>query len=128
HFRAAAETTLRWSAARLERSGPAMPAMLSALDMLLDKPRQVIVVRAPDDAALPLMAEIRKAYLPNRIIVEVDDGEPVKALKALVPAVAQKFAQGGKTTAYVCEGGRCQRPTSDPKVLAQQLKGAHPYP
>ena len=33
----------------------------------------------------------------------------------------------GKTTAYVCEGTVCQKPTADPAVFAKQLKRVIPY-
>ena len=51
----------------------------------------------------------------------------VAELSRVIPLVQQKVARGGRATAYVCEGGICQRPTSDPAVLTAQLKKINPY-
>jgi hypothetical protein len=122
----AAEGTFRWAANRIIRGGPAVPAMLSALDMMLDKSRQVFIVQGTDsDEAL--RAVIQSTYLPNRTII-IASASTISELIPLVPSLEGKVARQGKTTAYVCEGGICQRPTRDPKVLASQLKEVRPYP
>ncbi|MBW2375414.1 MAG: hypothetical protein JRF55_05380 [Deltaproteobacteria bacterium] len=35
---------------------------------------------------------------------------------------------GGKATAYVCERGRCELPTSNPSVFQKQVDRRKPYP
>ena len=125
-WRQLAERTLKWAAARVQRAGPAVPAMLSALDHYLDKTRQVIVVRAPGDDGKALLDVLRKAYLPNRMVA-VTDADKVATLKTVIPAVANKKPIAGRTTAYVCEEGICKRPTSDPAVFAKQLAETRPY-
>ncbi|MFT7626166.1 MAG: hypothetical protein ACI9WU_005361 [Myxococcota bacterium] len=127
----AAERTLKWASNRLKRGGRGVPAMLSALDYYLDSPRQVIIVEAENDATSlggtgPLLDVVRKQYLPNRLLARQPESA-VPALTKMVPAAAQKTALKGKTTAYVCERGVCERPTSDPKVLAKQLSRTQPY-
>ena len=108
----------------MTRSGTAVPAMLSALDMMLDKPRQVYIIGGSNsDAAL--RQALRTTYLPNRSIV-ITPEQSVQALQSMVPSLSGKVARKGKATAYVCQGGICQRPTSDPKVLASQLAQIHP--
>ena len=49
------------------------------------------------------------------------EGDDLAALAGLAPFVAAKRALGGRSTAFVCERGRCELPTSDPNVLARQL-------
>jgi uncharacterized protein YyaL (SSP411 family) len=50
------------------------------------------------------------------------------ASRQALPIVGEKQAIDGRTTAYVCERGRCLAPTSDPDVLARQLEGVTPLP
>jgi hypothetical protein len=40
-----------------------------------------------------------------------------------VPITAEKIAQDGKPTAYVCERRVCKLPTTDPETFARQLGG-----
>ncbi|MCA9528015.1 MAG: thioredoxin domain-containing protein, partial [Myxococcales bacterium] len=103
---------------------PGAPRLLAALDMALDKPREVVIVADDRAAAEPLLAVLRRTWLPDRALVLLLDGPRVGAQD--VPLVEEKVAQGGRPTAYVCEEGRCERPTSDPAVFAQQLARVQP--
>jgi hypothetical protein len=79
-----------------------------------------VVPRARAEAA-PLLARLRAAFVPNRVLVVVAQGDELARLTPLVPLVEGKLAQHGQPTAYVCERGACQRPTGDPAVFAEQL-------
>ena len=65
--------------------------------------------------------------MPNRIIVRTTENE-VASLARLAPVLAEKIAIGGKPTAYVCEAMHCELPTSEPAVLAGQLRKTTPLP
>ena len=125
-YRQLAEQTFRWASQRMKRGGTAVPAMLGALDMLLDNPRQIFIIRG-NDSDDGLMDQVIKTYLPNRALVR-SDSATLPALQALIPSLTGKTARNDKSTAYVCEGGICQKPTSSPKILAKQLKAIRPYP
>ena len=121
-YREAAEKTLSAFSRPMQRGS--LPKMTAALDYALDKPREVVIV-APDAAsAKGLMDALRRAYLPNRIVVPMIGKDTVDM--ALVPLVEAKVTVDGKATAYVCEAGRCERPTSDPATFAEQLSRVHP--
>jgi hypothetical protein len=45
-----------------------------------------------------------------------------------VPWLEGKRAIRGQPTAYVCERGRCELPTSKPSVFAKQIGKTTPYP
>ena len=45
---------------------------------------------------------------------------------ALMPMLEGKLAIGGKATAFVCEKGHCELPTSAPEVLRKQLAKVKP--
>ena len=73
-------------------------------------------------------AVVRRRYLPNRALVVAREGAELADVQGVLPIVGEKSALDGRTTAYVCEFGRCQAPTHDPKVLARQLADVRPLP
>jgi uncharacterized protein YyaL (SSP411 family) len=70
---------------------------------------------------------VRRTFLPNKVLAGSAEGEDLGALAGLAPFVAEKRALGGRSTAYVCERGRCELPTADPSVLARQLGSVRGY-
>ncbi len=116
-----AERLLGAFASRLTRGGTGLPALLAALDYAHDAPREVVVVGTAQDDGAALWAVVGRHFLPNRALVRrAGPGQ------SPVPWANGKPAQGGRATAYVCEAGRCERPTSDPAVLATQLARVKP--
>ena len=99
--------------ARAEKALARLPALhaglLVALDQALDTPLEIAIVGPSPEG---LLAEVRAAYLPGAWLQR--DGKP---------------PLHGVATAYVCEHGRCQQPTTDAAQLATQLAAVHPlYP
>jgi len=106
----------------LTKAGPASPLMLCALDFYLDTPREVVIVG--DDRKV-LLDVIRNTYLPNRVLLSMDEAT-ARSHESEVPLLQYKTALDGTATAYVCERGLCETPTSDPVVFAQQLAKVKP--
>lgn len=102
----------------------ALSEMLLALDFYLDSPKEIIIVTPENkkDEAEPFLDELRKQFLPNRILTVATEGNDIKSHARLIPVARKKFALKGKATAYVCEKGICELPTKDPMVFAQQLR------
>jgi uncharacterized protein YyaL (SSP411 family) len=125
-FRDGAERLLRAFGATLARAPQALPRMLCGVDFFLDRPKEIVLVTPPDGGAEALLAVLRARYVPNRALVVVAEGASQRALAATVPLVAEKTAQGGRATAYVCERRVCQRPTSDPEGFARELARVTP--
>ena len=97
----------------------------------LDRPREVFLLIPEGEGearARPLLDVARGAYLPNRALLVLREGPQLDENLSLVPALEGKRALGGEPTAYVCERGRCELPTSDPAVLRRQLADAPPLP
>ena len=101
---------------------------LLALDFRTDAAREVVVVwpkesgaKTGAEAAAPLLSVLRRTFLPNRALAGSAAGDALAALATLAPIVDGKQALRGRSTAYVCERGHCQLPTSDPAVLRRQL-------
>jgi uncharacterized protein len=126
-YRQRAERTLRAFGATLRRAPAALSDMLLAVDFQLDAPMEIIIVSpgARGDAE-PLLAEVRRTFVPNRVLAVVSEGPPLAAQAAIVPLLEGKTARGGKSTAYVCKRRVCALPTSRPEVFAQQLRAVEP--
>jgi uncharacterized protein YyaL (SSP411 family) len=127
-YRERAERVFAGFSSVLTRSPSSLTRMVAALDFYLDRPRELVFVMPESGGDLePFLAQLRGTFLPNRVIVRVREGPELTALQEVVPLVQFKVAQGGVTTAYVCEAGMCERPTSDPETFAAQIRNVHPY-
>ena len=69
----------------------------------------------------------QEAFVPNKAMVLMSEASATEQ-SARVPWLQGKRVLRGKPTAYVCERGRCELPTSDPKVFGRQLAKRTPYP
>ena len=107
---------------QMRRAGPASPLLMSALDFYLDTPRQIVIV-GPDRTRL--LEVVRKTYLPNRILLSTEEAG-ARAQESTLPLLQAKTPIDGQATAYVCERGLCEAPTTDPAVLATQLARIKP--
>ena len=114
------------SSLRLVRDGMAgAPAgfghALCALDLYLDRVREVAIVGDPDSAQTrALAAEVTtKRFLPNHVlaVADVDDERSREEIALLL----ERPMLGGRTTAYVCERFACKLPVTEPEALAEQL-------
>jgi len=104
----------------LTERGISQPALLSALEMRLDSPLQIIVI-GPKRGPMDQFDEVIGAhYLPNKALIRIRQSD-VDQHVPLVPILDNKTARDGRTTVYVCEDNVCQKPTSDPHELSDQL-------
>jgi len=126
-YRERAVGVLRAFGQVLARTPAALPAMLAALDFHLDRAKEIVIVSARDGDARPLLETLGRSFVPNRVVLAASESA-VAGLAALAPVAAEKRAIGGKATAYVCEAMRCELPTTDPGVLAAQLRKTTPLP
>ena len=123
-YRARAEKTVGafGTAQSPMRTAQAMPLMLAAADFLADPPRQVLVVGPRDRAdTRAMLAAVHRHFVPNKVVLFADGNEGLNALAEAHPYLQGAVMQDGKATAYLCEGGACQLPTTDPEKLARRL-------
>ena len=110
------------------RAAQAMPLMVAAADFLADPPRQIVVVGPRDRAdTRAMLAAVHRRFVPNKVVLLADGDEGLRALAEAHPYLENATMQDDKATAYLCEGGACQLPTTDPEALARRLanqKGA----
>jgi uncharacterized protein YyaL (SSP411 family) len=126
-YRARAEAAMRAVGKVLNAAPAGLTEMLLAVDFMLDRPKEVIIVTPSgrEDAA-PLLDRLAGTFLPNRILVVTAEGEQLHAQQELVPLVQAKRALRGEATAYVCVERVCKLPTSDPEVFAKQIAEVAP--
>ena len=121
-YRARADLGFEAFGATLTRSPTTLSEMLLAFQFRLDTVSEVVIVtKRSRDEADPFLAELRSAFFPNHVLVVVAQSE-VESLAKLVPLVEGKVAARGAPTAYVCERGVCDLPTSDPSKFATQIR------
>jgi uncharacterized protein YyaL (SSP411 family) len=111
----------------LSNSPVALSEMLAAVDFYLDLPKEIVIVtpRSRTEAE-PFLARLRTSFLPNRILAVVPEGGAFPAHEELIPLLKNKVARKNAATAYVCEKGVCELPTTDPDVFAKQIQKVKP--
>jgi hypothetical protein len=95
--------------------------LLTLSDQLAGTREVVIVAPAEGGDLEAMLRPLRERFVPNRVLAVTREGKEMAAMVDLVPLVESKRALSGRVTAYVCEDRVCSYPTSDPKILAQQL-------
>ncbi|MEP7027796.1 MAG: thioredoxin domain-containing protein [Candidatus Eisenbacteria bacterium] len=124
-YRVRAERAQRAFTKTIAASATALPELLLAVDFRLAVPREILIVVPHERAeAEPMLAKLRANYLPNRVITVAVEGADLARQTALVPLLEGKVAQGGRATAYVCERGVCELPTTDPAAFERQINPA----
>jgi uncharacterized protein len=117
-YRTAAQGVLALLQEPMTRYPLGFARSLSALDFLLGKPKEIVVVG--DQSAADTQALLRvvfEPFLPNKVVAGIDDGQA----HANIPLLEAREARDGNATAYVCEHYVCQAPTTNPEELRAQL-------
>ncbi len=127
-WRRRAERLFASLAFQVTRSPTGFPLLLVALDRYYDTALEVaLIAPASREEASSLNERLRKAFVPNKVFTVLTDTEASQQ-EATIPWLEAKRAMGGKSTAYVCERGRCDLPTSKPQVFQKQIERRKPYP
>ena len=108
-FRKSAERTLEAFSGRMLAGGAGVPQMLVAQMFAMGKPME-IVVAGPRDQQTAMLAEIRKRFLPNAVVMQASESP-----QAMPPV-------DGQATAYVCENFACKLPVTEAAALAKLLQ------
>jgi len=112
-FKAPAEATLRFFAARLEKFPQALPFMLHALDFSIQAPLRIVIVENPWGAkSQALIRAAHSVYQPNKVVL---------GNLGTVEEFARTLPARDDAMAYVCTGSACQPPTAQPDELRRIL-------
>jgi uncharacterized protein YyaL (SSP411 family) len=121
-WREVAQRALASYGPQLEERPMAMTETLVALDFLIG-PVHEIALALPDAKAADDLAQVlRRTFCPRKVlVVGVPDSAEWRALETKIPFARDKVVQGGRPTAYICQLGRCQLPTTDALLFQQQI-------
>ena len=100
----------------MERSPGAFGHLLSAVDLYLGDPLEVVIIGdtgSPDTSAL--LDVVRSTYVAHRVLVVAPPGEDE------LPLLRDRPTRDGRATAYVCRRGVCRAPVTEPSELAAEL-------
>jgi uncharacterized protein YyaL (SSP411 family) len=118
-----ARRAARAFSARLEAQPFGMPLLLAAASLLDLAPIHLILHSpAPDHPALaPLLAEARRRYLPQLVIIQIADTASRDYFSSRHIAVENLPATPSEPAAYLCENFTCQLPVTKPEQLRKLL-------
>jgi uncharacterized protein YyaL (SSP411 family) len=68
----------------------------------------------------PFLEQVRKSFLPRKVIVQTEQVTP--QLEEKLPLLAHRTTLDGRATGYLCEDYSCKEPTTDAKVFGRLLR------
>jgi hypothetical protein len=119
-LRARAEETIAAFSGEMAQNFFPLAALMLAADTLQNATRIVIVGTRGEADTDALLAAVRRACVPARVLSAIAPGAD---LPAAHPAHGKGRADG-RATAYVCVGQSCSLPLTDPAALSLALRPA----
>jgi len=105
-----AEQTLKLFVTQMQRSPSGFAILLSSLDHLWGKPKEIVIAGDRKSAdTQEMIAAVHQHYLPNKILAYADPDLAHQEAAAL-PVIEGKIAQNGQAKMFVCENYACQTP------------------
>ena len=83
---------------------------------------EVCVVEGADGMHRAFSDSLRRLYLPGLTLVARPAGSAGVEVEKVLPSVKGRVAKDGKTSVYICKGGRCLPPVSDIDEALRILK------
>jgi len=94
--------------------------LLEAIDFYTTTPVEILIAGDPKDARTQtLVAQVRKHYLPNKVLIVAQPSSEIDALG--IPLLAGRSLLDGRPAAYVCYRGACRLPVTEVDALDRQL-------
>ena len=108
---------------KMDKMPYAMPQMLAALDMILFKPKQIVIAgKKEDETVFRMLKEVYSRFLPGRIVISADiENISSKTFASKVITALNKPGKAAETMAYVCENFTCRLPVTTPEELGKLL-------
>jgi uncharacterized protein YyaL (SSP411 family) len=117
-----AQQLLRAFAGELQRTGRGHTMMLTALDFLHGPVKEIVVAgRRDGDDTAALLQEIRRGFVPNKVVLLRPPGEEGERVSSLAPYTREMRMRAGKAAVYLCENFTCLPPVTDPDALREAL-------
>ncbi len=104
----------------LQRAPWGFTQMLSAFMHGQGPSREIVISgELTDPLTEEMLGIVREAYLPNKVILLREPND--NRIEQISPFTKDNIQIDGKTTAYVCQGWKCDVPTNDPDRLRSFL-------
>jgi hypothetical protein len=117
-YRAAAERAIRTVVPLVGRYPTGFARWLSGMDLSLAPILEIAIVGALDhQGTVALLAETRRGYRPNQVVVAAAD-----PTASAIPLLDGRLALDGRPTAYVCRQFVCRLPVTAASTLRAQLE------
>ena len=121
YHREATEGLASWGGL-LEKGGVEVAWWFEAAGKLLWPYFDVVIAGEPGTGDTTALREAYLRRMPaGAVLSTIPAAGAAKSQLALAPALAGKTALEGKATAYVCEFGTCQAPTTDSQKMLEQI-------
>jgi uncharacterized protein YyaL (SSP411 family) len=122
-YRAAADRLLSAFAVQLKTAPGSLGELLVAVEMRSAGVPEVVIVTPRDPAeAQPFADALRHDGLRDVAWVVAVEGADLERQAQTIAPLRGKRALKGRTTVYVCEGGVCRLPASDPEAFLERLR------
>ena len=97
--------------------------LMVALEFLAGPPAEIVVAGKPGAPDTQEMLDaVRRAFLPNRVLLFRPQGAGSGALAAIAPHTKDMKADRGRATAYVCRNFSCAKPVHTVKEMLGLLE------
>jgi len=106
----------------IKRAPSAFSMMLLALDFAIGPSYEIVIAGNPkNDDTREMLEQIRKNFIPQKIVLLRGTKEQSEAINKLAPFTKYHEPLQGKATAHVCIDHNCKLPTTDLVKMMQLL-------
>jgi len=110
------------------RAPVATGQILIAVHLLLGPTYEMVLAGdLAEETTRKVLADLRRHFLPNKVLVFSGETESGKPSDALADLLVGKTIQGGAPTLFVCEGHTCQAPAQGEEEIAHTLDELMPH-
>lgn len=109
----------------LKKQPVVMPQMVAAYEYSLGGRQIIVAGRKSDPATRAILDEVNARYLPDKVLIVLDEGDVMKRLVELNPFYQSLSMIAGRPTAFICKGYVCNLPTSDVAAIGELLDASN---
>jgi uncharacterized protein len=118
----AAQRVVRGMAAEVRRTPEALTFALAALESAFGPTIEVVIAGDPEsEDTRRMLQSVRQGFFPETTVHVLPPGPQGRPTAERLPFAADIKMLDGKATAYVCRGGSCGRPVTEPDELLAML-------
>jgi hypothetical protein len=122
-----AELVARAFSGSIRQFPSAYTQMLVALEFALGPSYEVVIAgRSGADDTRLMLKELRRAFVPGKVVLLRPMDEDRPAISTIASYTAKQVSLDSKATAYVCANYQCELPTTEPNKMLELLGMKNP--